>query len=201
MNTTDTLVRWDTGTQGGEDGECVVQSLGRQLDPRLSVASCDGGYLGLKVVMDERLAHFYSRHADELTRFATGLVGPSEAADVVGDAVTRLMRSRVWQQASNPRALLFRAVLYEARMFHRARRRRLSREARSAQREAFDMPQVEPEVAAAVVGLSPQQRAVVFLTYWDDLDAGAVAELLGVGEGTVRKQLGRARKRLREVLT
>jgi len=41
----------------------------------------------------------------------------------------------------------------------------------------------------------------VFLTYWDDLDVHAVAGLLAVSEGTVRKQLGRARKKLREVLT
>jgi len=62
------------------------------------------------------------------------------------------------------------------------------------------MPEIEPEVAAAVARLSPQQRAVVFLTYWDDLDAATVANLLGVSEGTVRKQLGRARNKLREVL-
>jgi RNA polymerase sigma-70 factor (ECF subfamily) len=62
------------------------------------------------------------------------------------------------------------------------------------------MPELEPEVSAAVAGLSPQQRAVVFLTYWDDLDPRSVGALLGVGEGTVRKQLNRARARLREVL-
>ncbi|MDP2622338.1 MAG: sigma-70 family RNA polymerase sigma factor [Actinomycetota bacterium] len=151
--------------------------------------------------MNETSADLFARHGPELTRFATGLVGPSESADVVADAIARLMSSRVWEQASNRRALMFRAVLYEARMFHRAQRRRLSREARVSQREAFEMPEVEPEVAAAVARLSPQQRAVVFLTYWDDLEARTVADLLGVSEGTVRKQLGRARKKLREVLT
>ncbi|MEE9206388.1 MAG: sigma-70 family RNA polymerase sigma factor [Acidimicrobiia bacterium] len=151
--------------------------------------------------MDETSADLFSRHAAELTRFATGLVGPSEAADVVADAMARVVASRVWERASNPRALMFRAVLFEARMFHRAHRRRFSREARVSQREAFEMPEIEPEVAAAVARLSPQQRAVVFLTYWDDLDARTVAVLCGVSEGTVRKQLGRARKKLREVLT
>ena len=85
-------------------------------------------------------------------------------------------------------------------MFVRSRRRRLSREARSAVQEAYEMPELEPEVSAAVAGLTPQQRAVVFLTYWDDLDPRSVGALLGVGEGTVRKQLNRARGRLREVL-
>ena len=62
------------------------------------------------------------------------------------------------------------------------------------------MPEAVPEVWDAVRVLSPQQRAVVFLTYWDDQGVDAVAELLGVSAGTVRRQLGRARRRLREVL-
>ena len=48
--------------------------------------------------------------------------------------------------------------------------------------------------------LSPQQRAVVVLTYWQDLTPSAVAELLDVSEGAVRKHLARARKHLRRVL-
>jgi len=64
----------------------------------------------------------------------------------------------------------------------------------------FELPEIMPEVARAVAHLSPQQRAVVFLTYWDDLDTSAVASLLGVSEGTVRKQLARARSQLRKVL-
>lgn len=150
-------------------------------------------------VIDDESIDVYERHAGELIRFATGLVGPSDAQDVVSDAITRLMSAPVWEKADNHRALMFRAVLYEARMFHRSRTRRLSREARAATREAYEMPEIAPEVARAVAHLSPQQRAVVFLTYWDDLDAATVARLLGVSEGTVRKHLGRARDRLREV--
>jgi RNA polymerase sigma factor (sigma-70 family) len=48
--------------------------------------------------------------------------------------------------------------------------------------------------------LSVQQRTVVFLAYWCDQSAGDIAGVLGVSEGTVRKQLVRARARLREVL-
>ncbi len=166
----------------------------------LSAGFGRGGYLWLMAVLDETSVDAYAKHAQELTRFATGLVGPSDAQDVVADAMARLMTSRVWADARDQRVLMFRAVLFEARMFHRSRRRRLSREARASVREAYDMPDVEPRVAAAVARLSPQQRAVVFLTYWDDLDARTVADLLGVSEGTVRRQLGRARDRLREVL-
>jgi DNA-directed RNA polymerase specialized sigma24 family protein len=40
----------------------------------------------------------------------------------------------------------------------------------------------------------------VFLTYWADQTPADIAEVLDVSEGTVRKQLARARARLREVL-
>jgi RNA polymerase sigma factor (sigma-70 family) len=55
-------------------------------------------------------------------------------------------------------------------------------------------------VREAVAGLSVRQRAVVVLTYWADLDPRAVAERLGISEGSVRRHLARARARLREVL-
>ena len=49
--------------------------------------------------------------------------------------------------------------------------------------------------------LTVQQRAVVYLTYWHDLSPSDVATTLGASEGTVRKQLARARSHLREVLS
>ena len=39
-----------------------------------------------------------------------------------------------------------------------------------------------------VRSLSPQERAVVFLAYWDDLAAPEIAALLDVSEGVARKQ-------------
>ena len=38
------------------------------------------------------------------------------------------------------------------------------------------------------------------LTYWDDLPPATVATRLGIGEGSVRRHLARARKQLRTVL-
>jgi RNA polymerase sigma factor (sigma-70 family) len=57
-----------------------------------------------------------------------------------------------------------------------------------------------PEVFAAVERLSTRQRAVIFLTYWDDLDPGSVARVLGISEGAVRRHLARARNSLRRSL-
>jgi len=41
---------------------------------------------------------------------------------------------------------------------------------------------------------------VVVLTYWDDLASAAIAERLGISDGSVRRHLARARKRLRMAL-
>lgn len=153
------------------------------------------------MIVDERSnADAYAAHSEELVRFATGLVGPSDAQDVVSEAMLRVMTSRVWAEAENRRALMFRAVLYESRMWHRSNRRRRLRDGISSPIGIVEIPDVQPEVIRAVWSLSPMQRAVTFLTYWDDLDVASVAGLLGVSGGTVRKQLGRARNRLREVL-
>jgi DNA-directed RNA polymerase specialized sigma24 family protein len=51
--------------------------------------------------VDEWDEELYRKHADELTRFATGLVGPGEASDVVSAAVFRAMTSRHWPDAVN----------------------------------------------------------------------------------------------------
>ena len=50
-------------------------------------------------------------------------------------------------------------------------------------------------------GWESQQRAVTYLTYWHDLSVAQVAETLGVRDGTVRRQLARARSRLRGALS
>jgi RNA polymerase sigma factor (sigma-70 family) len=142
----------------------------------------------------------YRRYAEELTRFATGLVGPSDAPDVVSAATLRCFTSEGWPAVSDQRAYLFRAVLNEARQVHRSSRRRARREAKTAPRESSHVPEPRPEVLAAVARLSLRQRAVVVLTYWADLDPAAVAVQMGISEGSVRRHLARARAHLRKDL-
>jgi RNA polymerase sigma factor (sigma-70 family) len=146
-------------------------------------------------------AEIYGKHADDLVRFATGLVGPADAPDVVADAVVRAFSSRSWASVTNPRAFLTRAVLNEARMHHRSTLRRRAREARAATTDvSYDDAMPRPEVLAHIAQLSLRQRAVVVLTYWDDLDQHAIAERLGISTGSVRRHLARAHAKLRRVL-
>ena len=151
-------------------------------------------------IVDDDVAT-YRRHADELTRYATVLVGPADAPDVVTDAVLAAFRTPGWRDVANPRAYLFRAVLHRAQSVRRSDARRTTRERRAAIVEPARDREPSVDAHRALAALSPQQRAVVFLTYWEDLTPAQVADLLDVGEGSVRKQLARARETLRSVLS
>ncbi|HEV8564088.1 MAG TPA: sigma factor-like helix-turn-helix DNA-binding protein [Actinomycetota bacterium] len=56
------------------------------------------------------------------------------------------------------------------------------------------------EMAEALAGLSPRQRACVVLIDYADMDAASAARILGLGTGTVRVHLMRGRRALRERL-
>lgn len=142
----------------------------------------------------------YRKHADDLVRFASGLVGPFDARDVVTDACLRAFRSAGWSDVTNHRAYLYRSVLNQARTHHRSTLRRRLREMRSAVHESLEPVEVDVDVLAAVDKLSVQQRASVVLTYWEDLTPGEVGSRLGISEGSVKRHLARARARLKELL-
>ncbi|MCY7299373.1 MAG: RNA polymerase sigma factor [Ilumatobacteraceae bacterium] len=145
-------------------------------------------------------SELYRRHADELVRYATALVGPADAPDVVVDAVVTAFASPGWLTVENQRAYLYRAVLNRSLSMRRTDARRVAREERVAVSDSVVAHESSVDALRALAGLSPQQRAVIYLTYWDDLTPTQVAALLGVSEGTVRKQLARAREQLRRIL-
>jgi RNA polymerase sigma factor (sigma-70 family) len=145
-------------------------------------------------------AEVYATNASDLVRFATALVGPADAPDVVSGALVRVLASGSWAYVQDRRAYLFRAVLNEARMHHRSTLRRRAREARVAIVDLTRDDERDVEVLERVARLSVRQRAVVMLTYWNDLAPHAIAALLGISEGSVRKHLARAHARLKESL-
>lgn len=149
---------------------------------------------------DAARAEIYSMYADDLVRFATGLVGPADGPDVVSNAMVSVLWSRNWDDIHNPRAYLYRSVLNEARRHHRTATRRRWTEARTVAPDATVMVDIRPDVLDAVGRLSTQQRAVVFLVYWEDLTIAETSRRLGLSEGTVHRNLTRAEKRLRRLL-
>jgi RNA polymerase sigma-70 factor (ECF subfamily) len=147
-------------------------------------------------------AECYEQHAPDLVRFATGLVGPDEAADIVSSAFMRVLASPAWPHAIDQRAYLFRAVLNEARMHRRGEQRRQVREAQAGFVASVDadLEALDVEVLGPIATLSMRQRAVVVLTYWKDMDQASIAALLGITRGSVARHLDRAHARLRELI-
>ena len=150
-------------------------------------------------VMDNE--QIYRSYSVELTRYATGLVGPFDAADVVTDACLKVFSSRGWPEVTNQRAYLYRAVLNVATDHHRSTLARRMRELKAAPPESISLPEVDYEVLEAVDRLSIKQRAAVLLTYWADLPVDQVADQMGVSVGAVKRHLARARRHLEEWLS
>lgn len=135
----------------------------------------------------------WNKHRDELIRYASMLVGPDDAEDLLSTVVVRVLSQRHLSDLDDARSYLYRSVLNEARSLVRRRRRR------RYERVSVVLPvDVEPEVLAAVRALPERQRAAVYLTYWRDLPVAEVAQLMGVRPGSVKRYLHVARNRLRE---
>lgn len=59
----------------------------------------------------------------------------------------------------------------------------------------------QARVQGAIAGLPPEQREIVFLTFYENLHYRAIAELLGIPEGTVKSRMYHAKRKLAEALS
>lgn len=155
-------------------------------------------------------AEFYHREQQALVRFAATIVGPDRADDVVADAMVSVMKRHL-DKPDGPDSLrpyVYRAVANGGAKSWRTLSRRQRREAMagrlaptpSTAHQAEHHDHLPLDVAAALVGLSPRQRAVVHLAYWEDLRPTDIAARLAISEGAVRRHLARARRNLRAAL-
>ncbi len=141
-------------------------------------------------------AAVWIKHKDDLVRYATILVGPDHAEDVLSMVVERILRrGRSLADLDDARPYLFRAVLNQSRNVLRDRSRPMPWSG-----EVVLAPEVRPDVVSAVAALPPQQRAAVYLAYWRDLPVAEIADLMGCRPGTVKRYLHLARNRLKETL-
>jgi RNA polymerase sigma-70 factor (ECF subfamily) len=159
-------------------------------------ASAEPGSVAARTV-DE----LWIRHRDELLRFATVLAGPADAYDIVADAFLRAAEPALRREVENPRAYLFRAVANAAASRHRSDRRRWERDLAAVGQSASPAPEEYSDVRKAVAALTPAQRAVVYLAFWEDMPERSIALFLGQSPGTVHRTLERAKRLLRKALS
>lgn len=144
----------------------------------------------------------YERLAPELIRFATGLVGPSDAEDLLATSVIKAISARAWPSIENKRAYLYRVLTNEASKSRRAAVRRQHREIDAIERQpAAVVWGNDPDVFAALRRLRARQRAVIHLTYWADQSPQQIADTLDTSLRTVERELTNARSRLEQLLS
>jgi len=153
----------------------------------------------------EEFAHARSPH---LLRAAWVLCGDShQAEDLVQETLAKVYvrwHRRLSAPIDNPAAYAQTALV---RTFLSSRRRRSSGELPYAEPPDGARPDhgagtdLQIDVAEALAGLAPADRAVLVLRYLEDRSVAEVARLLGVSEGAVRNRSMRALDRLRPLLT
>ena len=138
-----------------------------------------------------------------LFRTALLLTGDWHAAeDLVQETLGKLYAHWPRVARSSDPAAYARTTL--VRTFLSGRRRRSSGERPRADLDPGPVEDADAALRvtllAALARLEPQDRAVLVLRYWEDLDAPAAAELLGCTASAVRTRSRRALTRLRDVL-
>jgi RNA polymerase sigma-70 factor (sigma-E family) len=147
---------------------------------------------------------FVAQSGDTLLRIATLLTcDPHLAEDIYQETLHRLAAR--WSRIDNPMAFCRRVLHNIVIDQNRARSRRPPE---TAMFDAFDSGdpragdplravELRPTLLGALSTLTPQQRAIVVLRYFDDRSEAEVAELLGVSAGTVKSTASRAVAQLR----
>lgn len=152
---------------------------------------------------DEQFAAIVASHHQRLARLAYLLCSSREQAeDAVADAYAKVWPRYRRGQVHDPAGYLRRAVVNQVR--GGLRRRVLERREQQRQRVDWrggaspehsvdDRQLLEP----ALGRLSPGQRAVIVLRFYEDLSEEETAALLGIRVGTVKSRCARALDQLR----
>lgn len=158
--------------------------------------------------MDKKQAREFERFVadsgDLLLRIATLLTCDAHLAEDVYQETLQRLAGR-WPRVGNPRAFCRRVMHNVVIDQSRARQRRPSELQLFASHDSSDpragdplaAVELRPALLAALATLSPQQRAIVVLRYFDDRSEAEVADLLGIAPGTVKSTASRAVARLR----
>ncbi len=142
--------------------------------------------------MDEAI---YRENKTDLIRYATVLVGPSDAEDVVSKVITRIYKSqRTLSDLREPRPYLMKAV------FHEAMDRKKAKRTLPLIDQAVEAKTSRPEVLEAVLELPVQQRSAIYLSYWCGMTSEEAGTLMGCRPATVRRYVHLATKKLTGVL-
>ena len=161
----------------------------------------------------------FDRHSGGILRYVYARLGPDLAEDATAETFLAAFRRRARYDPARAevRPWLYgiaARVIGKHRRAERQHQRMLQRNGiggaadagwmaddfadRCAERVAAE--QLRPRIAAAVSGLSRQDRDLLLLIAWAELTYGEAAQALGIPVGTVRSRLSRIRAKIRAAL-
>ncbi len=155
--------------------------------------------------MDD-FASLYATHARWLYRYALALVSdPQVAEDIVAESFTRAYRPLKAGKVVNVRGYLRQTASNLAANHFRSRgvRRAFAARRRADDRGELDTATTHAErdqMLAALDVLTDKQRLAVVMRFYEQMDDGAIADVLGCSEATVRTHVSRGADRLRTAL-
>jgi RNA polymerase sigma-70 factor, ECF subfamily len=128
------------------------------------------------------------------------VLGPyreADAEDATQDAFLRCYRRlHTFRGDSAFSSWLYR-IAYNCALDHRAKARFIPVETDHAVHTDPDRP---IDLARAMEGLPDLYRTTIYLYYWQDCSLAEISQYTGVGEGTLKSWLARAREQLRKKL-
>jgi DNA-directed RNA polymerase specialized sigma24 family protein len=138
----------------------------------------------------QQIDDLWREHSVALVQFATVLVGPADANDIVVESFLRSSSIIIGGTIEHPRGYLYRAVTNQAHDWRRSRERRWQRDLAAVGPSQVGPPDTHIDVRRAVAALSLQQRAVVYLAYWEDQTEREIADSLSTATGFKRSSDG-----------
>ncbi|HEY4096199.1 MAG TPA: RNA polymerase sigma factor [Baekduia sp.] len=185
-----------------------------QADHDAPAQPTDATILAASVADPQAFTALFERHFARIHRWLHRRVGAPLAEDLAAETFTRAFdrRDRFDGAYADARPWLFGIASHLVHDHQRAELRRLRALARVRRWEPggddltagavarVDAAAAGPAVAAALAGLRAEERDVLLLVAWADLEYEEVARATGVPIGTVRSRLHRARTHLRAAL-
>lgn len=147
--------------------------------------------------MNDVLALF-QRYKDPVYRLALSMTNsPADAEDVCQTVFLKLLEKQPELEPGKERAWLLQVTANQCRSLWRWLRRRPT----VPLEEALSLAAPEAEtLLRQVMELSPKERAVLYLHYYEGFSTREVGRMLHISQSAVTTRLLRARKKLKEEL-
>lgn len=151
---------------------------------------------------DSAFEQIYTRYYEKVFAISRGiLLDSEEAADAVQEIFFVVYRNiSKFDRRSKFSTWLFRVsvnrTIQESRK-NRNRKKNVELTETSASVTLEEPEVIDPRVHSALQQLAPQDRALITLFYWDELNLGEIAAIVDTNVNAVKTRLYRSRERFR----